>query len=116
MYVDDHVDAYVRVIGNDSAVGEVFNVSPNNAVSVGDLVTQIGSLCKFEGPIRWGNNPRPYDPNSLCVDGRKIANAVGWRARRGLTEGLRLTVEYWKERLTEASVLSSTVRKGSLGT
>ncbi len=103
MHIDDHVNSYESVIDSDSALGEIFNVSTNNASTVGDLVHKIASLCEFEGAILWGRNPRPYDPPSLCIDGSKLMKMNGWSPSRSLMEGLERTVEYWKAKLRAPS-------------
>lgn len=97
MHVDDHVGAYLRVIGNAEAVGRVFNASANNPLRVGDVVSRIAELTGFNGEIFWNQNPRPYDPPSLCPDGSSLMG-LGWIPKYSLEEGLRKTISYWKEK------------------
>jgi len=98
MHVDDHVGAYLRVIANPEAIGRIFNASPNNCMSVGEVVNLIAELTGFRGEILWNQNPRPYDPPSLCPDGSALIG-LGWKPKRSLEEGLRKTVEFWRERI-----------------
>jgi nucleoside-diphosphate-sugar epimerase len=98
MHVDDHVGGYLKVIANERAIGKVFNVSPNNPMSVGSVVEKIKILTGFNGEVLWNQNPRPYDPPSLCPDGSALME-LGWKPKWNLDEGLKKTVEYWEEKL-----------------
>ncbi len=98
MHVEDHVAAYLKVIDNPRCVNEIFNVSPNNAQSVGQVVATIAELSGFNGEIKWGSCPRPYDPEELCLDGRRLSS-LGWRPRYTLREALATTIEYWRKKL-----------------
>lgn len=99
MHIDDHVSAYLSVIGNDRVVGETFNASSNHPMSVGEVVESVRRITDFDGPVRWGVNPRPYDPKDLCIDAGKLMRLTGWRPKWSVEEALRKTVDYWKEKL-----------------
>ncbi len=107
MYVEDHVRAYLRVIGNKKAYNQVFNVAPDEqAVSLGEVVELIKKLTGREDlEVEWGLNPRPLDPNHLDVDGSKFRRRLGWIAKYSLVEGLKKTISYWKAKLKEEGIL-----------
>jgi len=61
----------------------------------------IGEITNFEGDILWNCIPnRPLDIAVLVGDNRKAERLLNWKPQFSLMEGLKLTVEYWKERLT----------------
>jgi len=99
MYGDDHVDAYLSVLDRPKAVGQIFNASPNDPKSVGQIVSLIAQEVGFEGEVKWGLAPRPYDPPSLCLDGRKLTQYTGWKPKYTLEEGVKRTVQYWRHLL-----------------
>jgi len=96
MYCSDHIDAYLRVFNDRRCMQEIFNVSPNNPTSVGELVSMIGELINYDGTVKWANDPRPYDPVYLCPDGSKLMS-LGWRPKYTLKKGLKVTIDYWRE-------------------
>jgi nucleoside-diphosphate-sugar epimerase len=103
MFVDDHVNAYLLAMKSDKAIGEVFNVSPNNPVSNGELTNILAKIMNFDGKIIMGSYPPGYpsrpiqqDPDYLVLDSSKIRHALGWKPSVTLEEGLRNTVELWK--------------------
>lgn len=51
MFIDDHVDAYMRALKNNELIGEVFNVPPGNAVSNLDLARGIAKIMNVHGHI-----------------------------------------------------------------
>ena len=99
LYAPDHVSGYLTVFDNDKAIGEIFNISQNNCTSVGEVVRMIADITGFDGPIKWGEKPRPYDPLSLCSDGTKLMK-LGWKPQYDLEAGLKKTVEnlrWWRK-------------------
>lgn len=96
MYREDHVNAYLAVLGRSDAVKQIFNVSPNHPASVGEVVSLIAKLTSFKGIVKWGLNPRPYDPQDLCLDGSKLVKTIGWKPQFTLEKGLEKTIGYWK--------------------
>lgn len=96
LYAPDHVSGYLTVFNNDKAIGQIFNISQNNCTSVGDVVKVIADITGYDGTIKWGVKPRPYDPLKLCSDGNKLMK-LGWKAKYNLDEGLKKTIENLKE-------------------
>jgi len=110
MHYLDHVGAYDRVIGNPRTINEIYNVAPQaleSKATLGQVAEQIRLLTKFDGIVMWAKDPRPIDPNFLDIDPSKIRSAVGWAASVPLTEGLAMTVEYWKEKLSKPTAVDT---------
>jgi len=104
MHVDDHVNAYLSAIKNDSANGSVFNVSPGNPTSNLELVKKIANLIGYEGKIVEGSYPpgyprRPSDEDTeyIVLDSSKIRNQLGWKPSISLQEGLQRTIDAWRK-------------------
>lgn len=107
MYVEDHVDAYVTVMKADEAIGEVFNVSTGVGVSNRELAEKIASLVGYDGKIVCGSYPPGYpqrpayaDPTYLVLDGSKIRQKIRWEPKYTLEEGLKKTVNFWKNKIS----------------
>jgi len=103
IYVDDHVNSYLTCLENEKAMGETINFCTGRGVSVGEVVEKISEIVNFKGEILWNCIPkRPLDIAVLVGDNRKAKQLLNWQPQYTLEEGLKLTVEYWKEALTRA--------------
>jgi len=98
MYVDDAVEAFLRIAAGEKAAGEVFNVGsgmPRKVRDVIDIITQyIGTECRvLRGaiPCRKGEGDECYSNN------QKIRECTGWAPTVSLEEGLRITVAWYKK-------------------
>jgi len=105
MFIDDHVDAYVRAFQNPTAAdGEAFNVSPGNPISNVDLANQVARVVGFGGKVVSGSYPPGYpirpahqDTDYIVLDSSKIRSKLGWKPSVGLEEGLKRVVSAWKQ-------------------
>ena len=101
MYVEDHVNAYLTVLEKpEKTIGQVFNFCLGRGVSIKQLVELTGELTDFTGEIIWGTIPtRPLDIKELVGDYSKAKEFLGWEPRVMLEEGLRLTIDFWRNKL-----------------
>ncbi|MDP3685210.1 MAG: GDP-mannose 4,6-dehydratase [bacterium] len=99
LYVDDIVDAFLRIGATDRTDGEVYNIGSPERVRFVDMVDEVirvvGNGRKEHVP--W---PKDYERNetgSYRADTRKISTAVGWEASVPLSDGIGSTVDYYRE-------------------
>lgn len=101
MYVDDHVNAYLSCIKNEKAKGEIFNFCTGKGSSIEELVYTIAKLLSIDVKIIPATIPeRPLDISVLIGDNSKAKRLLGWGPKFTLEEGLRLTIDYWKGKLS----------------
>lgn len=101
LYVDDHVNAYLCCLNNEKAIGETFNFCTGRGVSIRELVDLLRHITGFEGEVKWNSHPkRPLDIQTLIGDFSKAKQVLGWEPKIALEDGLRLTVQYWRDRLS----------------
>jgi UDP-glucose 4-epimerase len=99
VYVDDAADAFLRAGATDATNGEVFNVGGDEPISHRELVALLldvagaGSM-RF---VEWPAEKKRIDIGSFYSDSTKFRNAVEWRPRVGLREGLAKTIAYYRE-------------------
>ena len=101
VYVDDAVDAFLRAGSSDDVNGDVFNVGGEKPISHRDLV-QLLLATAGAGSVRhidWPPDKKSIDIGSFYSDSSKFRTAVGWQPRVSLTEGLRRTVDFYREHL-----------------
>jgi nucleoside-diphosphate-sugar epimerase len=100
LYVDDHVNSYLTCLGNEKAIGEVFNFCTGHGTSIAQLVDLIKELTNFKGKVIWNAIPkRPLDITKLRGDFSKAEKLLGWKPKYTLKRGLKATINFWKEKL-----------------
>ena len=101
LYVEDAVAAYLALLealDAGPARGEAFNAGGDQPHSVAEVLTLIAELAgtgtepKFEGA---GNPEGEIDRQ--YVDSSKLREMTGWRPAVGLEEGLRRTIDWYRE-------------------
>jgi UDP-glucose 4-epimerase len=101
VYVDDAVDAFLRAGSSDDVNGDVFNVGGEKPISHRDLV-QLLIATAGSGSVRhvdWPQEKKSIDIGSFYSDSSKFRTAVGWQPRVSLDEGLRRTIDFYREHL-----------------
>lgn len=100
LYVDDHVDGYLKALGNPKAIGQAFNLSTGTGYTTKRTAELIAELTGFKGRIIWHQTQqRPLDAKILIGSNAKAKRLLGWQPRYSLQEGLKKTIEYWKAKL-----------------
>lgn len=100
IHIRDIVDAHLKALDfsqSDPNVGRYhyLNLSTERPSSVLDIVNIISETLGKEANIKHFP-PRPGDPLVLVADASKARELLGWQAKVHLEEGLRETVEYFK--------------------
>ncbi len=97
IYVDDVNDFHLLVLNDPRADGRVFNVGSGTNLSVNEVYEQI------ERQLKSGLQPvyKPDLPGEAQITLADITESrgLGWEPKVGITEGLRLSVEYIREKV-----------------
>lgn len=93
MYVDDHVDAYLKVIENrELAIGEVFNFSTGTYATIRECAEKIAKVLRFNGKVSWNSiADRPLDIQDHRIDSSKAKRVLGWEPKVTFEEGIART-------------------------
>jgi len=97
-YVDDVVDALLRVALSDDANGEVYNLGAPEPISLrqtAELLVAINGGGRFE-LVPFPQELKPIDIGDYYGDYRKIRARHGWEPKTPLAEGLRQTLEFYR--------------------
>lgn len=95
-YVADMVEGILRAAHLPRARGEVINLGNNRETRIIDLAYLIRELADSESPIEFHPLP-PDDPRRRCPDIGRAMVVLDWRPRASLEEGLKRTIEWFKE-------------------
>jgi nucleoside-diphosphate-sugar epimerase len=96
VFVDDVYDAFVAAaLRSDLPRGAIFNVGSGRQTPLREIVQTVRELLGVDAEPEWGTHEaRAWDTNVWVADAALAERQLGWRAQRGLREGLRLTVEW----------------------
>ncbi len=116
LYVDDHVNAYLK--GLELDLGEkdeikknlesdinhyIFNIGAGGERTVKDAAQIVKNLIGFKGEIIEGfpdNYPwRPVVQDFLSLSAEKAKKILGWKPQVSLEDGLKRTIDFWKNKL-----------------
>ena len=94
------VAAAVCAVARSEVTGPV-NVGSAEPITVRDLVETIGSIIGRPELLAFGSLPdRPADPAVVVADNGRLVEECGWRRGTTHADGLRETVEWWRNRAT----------------
>jgi CDP-glucose 4,6-dehydratase len=101
LYVEDAVSAYLAIWGalsDDGGRGQAFNAGGGQSQRVGDVVALICRLAgsDVEPDIRGVGVPHG-EIDRQWVDASKLRELTGWEPTVTLEEGLRRTIEWYRE-------------------
>ncbi len=101
LYVEDAARAYLAIadgLDEGGARGEAFNAGGGEPYAVAEVLGLIAELAggDLEPDIRGTGNPAG-EIDRQYVDSSKLRELTGWRAEIELREGLRRTIEWYRE-------------------
>ena len=96
-YVDDLIDGLVRLMDSpDDFTGPV-NLGNPVEFTIADLADKVTQLTGSASGVRRAPLPDD-DPRQRCPDISLAREALGWRPSTALDQGLRLTIDYFRDR------------------
>lgn len=106
LYVEDHVDALVRVI-DKGRVGQTYNIGGRNerrnltvVETICDLLEELAPERRPQGVLRFRDlitfvKDRPGHDVRYAIDAGKIERELGWRPRESFESALERTVQWY---------------------
>lgn len=101
-YVEDTVDAFIKIAQSDTAIGGVFNVGSGHEISIGDLALKIISLIGRKLSIVIEDRrlrPQKSEVHRLLADNSQARITFGWGPSTSLDAGLLKTIEWVRAHL-----------------
>lgn len=100
LYVADAATAIVRA-SEHYQDAEPVNLGAHREIAIRDLVTLIAELTGFRGDLRWDSTKPDGQPRrSLATE--RAHEAFGFRATTDFREGLRATIDWYRQHHTKA--------------
>jgi nucleoside-diphosphate-sugar epimerase len=111
-YVADIVSGLVALMESAEAAGETVNLGSPEELSVREIARRIATLTGSDAPVE--TRPLPVDdPTRRCPDISKARGLLGWEPTTSLDEGLRATLDHFREELARAPIAHSRKRRRS---
>jgi UDP-glucose 4-epimerase len=104
-YVGDVVDALVKLMDNDDAVGQVFNIGSNTEISILELAERVKEITRSDSEIVFVPYDEAYEEGFEDMPRRvpnisKISDLVGFHPNMSLDGILQRVVDYQVGRRT----------------
>ena len=101
-YVDDVADALLLACASEEANGQIYNLGGDRPIGLKDLVDL---MIDINGGGSYRLIPFPADKKRIDVgdfygEYSKITAALGWRPKTSLRQGLRETLQFYRENLS----------------
>jgi UDP-glucose 4-epimerase len=93
LYVGDVVEA--NLLSLEKGSGEILNLGTGVGTSVNDIVRELAAILDLRQPAVH-EPPRPGEIQRIYLDASRAARVLGWQPRVAFSEGLRLTVDYFR--------------------
>lgn len=104
-YVTDIVDGFIRASKTKKAIGEIINIGNGRECKIMDITKMTLNL--MGNPIEPEMGALPYRDNEimrLFCDNTKARELLKWKPRVGLEEGLKRTIEWYRENLKRVKI------------
>jgi dTDP-glucose 4,6-dehydratase len=95
-YVSDLVEGIYRLMNSDER--EPVNIGNPQEITILEFAERIRKLLESEVPIVFKPLPQD-DPKQRCPDISKAKRLLGWQPMVNLEEGLRLTLDFFRQQL-----------------
>ena len=96
-YVDDVVDALIKVVESPDSIGEIINIGSNFEISIGDIAEKIMSIMGVSKHISLDTRrtrPVKSEVERLWCDNSKAKRLLGWEPKVSFKEGLQKTIQW----------------------
>lgn len=100
LYVDDLAEAYIELsLSKNIRFYQVYNVCSSQEITIRQLAHKLCKISDYD-ESRFNYGAVPYRENEVMYfvgDNSKIYNTIGWKPKVLLEDGLKLTLNWYKE-------------------
>lgn len=101
VFVKDTVEGFIEIIKSDKTIGEEINIATQTEISIGELAQKIIDM--INPRVRIVTDEQRFRPKNseierLLGSNKKIKELTNWRQKFSLDEGLKETIEWFKNK------------------
>lgn len=96
-YIANVVDANIKAAQTDQGLGEVMNTANGERITLNELLEVLKKLTGKEGVQAEYKEERKGDVKHSQADNSRAIECYGYEKLVGLEEGLRQTIDWWKQ-------------------
>jgi nucleoside-diphosphate-sugar epimerase len=98
LYVEDVADAFVNLL--DGNVSGAVNIGSGNSTTLKEIIFKIAEITGNRELVKLGAIETSLnEPPQIVADVKRLKSEVGWSPKWSLEDGLRETVEWWRENI-----------------
>ena len=98
VYVEDMVDAYLKIDELKNSAGECFNIGTGVQSTIKEVVDTSVRVTKKTAILKWGKmKGRSWDTNSWVADISKAKRQLSWTPETSLEQGLALNWKWFQK-------------------
>lgn len=94
LFVEDAADGLLALAKRGDP--DPINIGTGQEVTVADLATAVAEATGYSGPIRFDESKPDGQPRKV-MDCSRAKDLLGWEARTSLRDGLKKTVQWYRE-------------------
>jgi nucleoside-diphosphate-sugar epimerase len=95
-YISNVVDANIKASQTNSGLGQTINVANGERITLNELLNVLKDITGNSEAVAEHQPPRAGDVKDSQADNRKAVEYLGYSELVGLEEGLRNTIDWWK--------------------
>ncbi len=101
-YIDDCVNAILEVAVNEKAYGKFYNLGGCEVISLKELAEIMVDICGAKYVIKeFPEERKKIDIGDYYSDFLLISSEIGWKPHISIKEGLRRTLDYFRNNILE---------------
>jgi UDP-glucose 4-epimerase len=107
-FVTNLTEGMILAAEHPTPVDGPMNIAGGEEVAIRDLVLRIVDLTHSRSRVEIGALPyRPNEIQRMRGDGTRARQVLGWRPRVSLQEGLRITIEWFRDQIARGNPVVS---------
>ncbi|MFC2050558.1 SDR family NAD(P)-dependent oxidoreductase [Chloroflexota bacterium] len=102
-YIDDIIDAFIKIAESSISVGDVINIGSNFEISIGDIAIKVISIIGKDKEVLADPKrirPQKSEVERLWCDNTKARKLLAWEPKVSFDEGLKMTIAWISDNIS----------------
>ena len=100
IFVEDLINAYLYFIKGNKFYGDIFNIGSGNQTKLGEIVNKMEKIIEKKILVKWlSTESNQFEPSKWQADIRKAKKNLSWKPKTSLDDGLKKSLEWFKNNL-----------------